>query len=59
MYRALGWAAAAGRFADSDLESIIEHLKVEDRAGDIFARALADQHQSLQQSTSAWKEVGR
>lgn len=56
--RALGRAAAAGRFADSDLESIIEHLRIEDRAAGAVAQALADQP-TLQRSTSAWQELGR
>jgi transposase len=57
--RALGRAAAAGRFADFDLESIIEHLRVEDRASDAVVRALAEDQQSLKRSTSAWKGLGR
>lgn len=57
--RALGRAAAAGRFADSDLESIIEHLRIEDRAAGAFVRAVADDQPNLQRSTSSWKELGR
>jgi transposase/putative transposon-encoded protein len=57
--RALGRAAAGGRFADSDLESIIEHLRIEDRATGAVTRALADDQPSLQRSTSAWQELGR
>lgn len=59
MDRALGRAAAAGRFADSDLESILEHLRIEDRAGAAFAQALTDDQHDAHRSTSAWQGLGR
>ena len=55
--RALGLAAEAGRFADGDLESIIDHLRLMgDRTNELFDR---DADDTLQPGTSAWELVGR
>ena len=55
--RALGLAAEAGRFADGDLESIIDHLRLMgDRANELFDR---DADDTLQPGTGAWELVGR
>jgi transposase len=56
--RALGLAAEAGRFADGDLESILDHLRL---MGDRSAEPLdlADADDTLQPGTSAWELVGR
>jgi hypothetical protein len=53
--RALGQAAAAGRFADGDLASIIDHLAAEGPAGDVI---IADEAHSAQPGTSAWSRLG-
>lgn len=54
--RALGAAAAAGRFADGDLASIAEHLRAGAASGDVV---IADQSFSAQTGTSAWQGFGR
>lgn len=55
--RALGLAAEAGRFADGDLESMIDHLRLMgDRAYELFD---GDADDTLQPGTSAWELVGR
>jgi transposase len=55
--RALGLAAEAGRFADGDLESILDHLRLMgDRTKEFFER---DADDTLQPGTSAWELVGR
>ncbi len=55
--RALGLAAEASRFADGDLESIIDHLRLMgDRTNELFDR---DADDTLQPGTSAWELVGR
>jgi transposase len=56
--RALGLAAEAGRFADGDLESILDHLRL---MGDRSAEPLdsGDGNDTLQPGTSAWELVGR
>lgn len=56
--RALGLAAEAGRFADGDLESIVDHLRL---MGDRTAepRDAGDADDTLQPGTSAWELVGR
>jgi len=56
--RALGRAAAAERFADSDLESIIEYLRIEQQVSSAFA-AVVSTETTNDHSTSAWKELGR
>jgi hypothetical protein len=58
---ALGLAAIAGRFADGDLASIIDHLAAERAPGELV---VADEAHSAQPGTSAWarlsaKEAGR
>ena len=52
---ALGVAAAAGRFAEGDLLSILQH-----RANDasIAALVVADDDHSVQPGTSAWAAFG-
>jgi hypothetical protein len=57
--RALGLAAAAGRFDDGDLASILERLRIEDAAIDVFAAVIADETHTAQPGTSAWKDLGR
>lgn len=57
--RALGRAAASCRFADGDLESILDHLRTEDQAAHAVSLAIADQASNLQQGTDAWKGFGR
>ena len=52
---ALGLAAVAGRFADGDLASIIDHLDAEGPAGDVV---IADEAHSAQPGTSAWSRLG-
>ncbi len=54
--RALGLAAEAGRFADGDLESILDHLRL---MGDRTAELLEASDDTLQPGTSAWELVGR
>ena len=53
--RALGLAAEAGRFADGDLESILDHLRL---MGDRTA-PLEGSDDTLQPGTSAWELVER
>jgi hypothetical protein len=52
---ALGLAAVAGRFADGDLASIIDHLDAEGPAGDVV---IADEAHSAQPGTAAWSRLG-
>ncbi len=54
--RALGMAALAGRFAESDLASIVEHLERRDPAESL---AMADPVHSAQPGTGAWEGFGR
>jgi Mu transposase, C-terminal domain len=54
--RALGLAAEAGRFADGDLESILDHLRL---MGDRTAQPLERSDDTLQPGTSAWELIGR
>ena len=54
--RALGLAAEAGRFADGDLESIVDHLRL---MGDRSSERLEASDDTLQPGTSAWELVGR
>jgi len=55
--RALGLAAEAGRFADGDLESILDHLRLMgDRSNEPLDTGGDD---TLQPGTSAWELVGR
>lgn len=48
--QALGLAAAAGRFADDDLLSILEHLAASKPAGEVVR---ADEAHSVQSGTTA------
>ena len=52
---ALGLAAIAGRFADGDLASIIDHLAAEREVGEVV---IADEAHSVQPGTSAWARLG-
>lgn len=54
--RALGLAAEAGRFADGDLESIVDHLRL---MGDRTPERLEGPDDTLQPGTSAGELVGR
>jgi transposase len=54
--RALGMAALAGRFAERDLASIVEHL---DRRDPVDALVIADADHSAQPGTAAWESFGR
>lgn len=54
--RALGTAALAGRFADGDLASIVEHLSRHEAAADLV---VADEAHSAQPGTGAWEGFGR
>jgi len=53
--RALGVAAFAGRFAEGDLASIVEHLERSGTAEDLVR---ADEAYSAQPGTSAWEGFG-
>lgn len=52
---ALGLAAIAGRFADGDLASIIDHLAAEREAGEVVT---ADEAHSAQPGTAGWARLG-
>lgn len=54
--RALGTAALAGRFAEGDLASIVEHLSHHRLVEDLVA---ADEAHSAQPGTKAWEGFGR
>jgi hypothetical protein len=54
--QALGLAAAAGRFADDDLVSILDHLAANKPAGEVVR---ADEAHSAQRGTSAWQALGQ
>ena len=54
--RALGVAAAAGRFGDGDLAAIVDHLA---RGGADVAAIPVDEAHSAQPGTSAWEGFGR
>jgi transposase len=54
--RALALAAEAGRFADGDLESIVDHLRL---MGDRSQVRLEAGDDTLQPGTGAWELVGR
>ncbi|HWN00285.1 MAG TPA: IS21 family transposase [Streptosporangiaceae bacterium] len=53
---ALGLAAAAGRFGEGDLASILDHLSL---GGDPHDVARADETHSVQPGTAAWNRLGR
>lgn len=52
--RALGTAAAAGRFADGDLQAILDHH----RHGPVNEPRRAGERHSLQPGTGAWAAFG-
>ncbi len=52
---ALGLAAIAGRFADGDLPSIIDHLAAEGAPGEVV---IADEACSAQPGTAGWARFG-
>ena len=52
---ALGLAAIAGRFADGDLASIIDHLAAERAPGEVV---IAGEAHSVQPGTSGWARLG-
>jgi transposase len=54
--RALGMAAVAGRFAEGDLASIVEHLRAGSPTKDLV---VADEAFSAQAGTAAWEGFGR
>lgn len=53
---ALGLAAIAGRFADDDLVSIMDHLAAAGSLGDVV---VADEAHSAQPGTSGWGRLGQ
>ena len=53
---ALGLAAAAGRFDEQDLGSILDHLASRGDPGDLVH---ADETHSAQPGTSSWGRLGR
>ncbi|MGW8885933.1 hypothetical protein [Streptomyces sp. NPDC055749] len=52
----LGLAATAGRFAEDDLMSIVQHRRHGTRPADLV---VADESHSVQPGTSAWADFGR
>ena len=52
---ALGLAAIAGRFADGDLASIIDHLAAEREIGEVV---IADEAHWVQPGTAGWARLG-
>jgi hypothetical protein len=54
--QALGLAAAAGRFGDSDLAAILDHLATAGAPTDVVR---ADENHSAQPGTSGWEVFGR
>jgi transposase len=56
---ALGLAAMAGRFGDTDLAGILDHLALSGAPGDIVGEvAHADEEHSAQPGTSGWEGFG-
>ncbi|MFJ4188192.1 hypothetical protein [Kitasatospora sp. NPDC089509] len=53
--QALGQAATAGRFADDDLVSILEHIAASKPAGQAVR---ADEAHSVQNGTIGWQALG-
>ena len=53
---ALGLAAIAGRFADDDLPSIVDHLAGAKPVGQVV---IADENHSVQPGTSGWEVFGQ
>jgi hypothetical protein len=56
--RALAACAAAGRFGDGDLASVLTHQQQQPGGELILFPACAEEH-SLQRSTRSWEELGR
>jgi hypothetical protein len=54
--QALGLAAAAGRFDESDLGAILDHLATHGEPGDLV---VADETHSAQPGTASWERFGR
>ncbi|MEU8712801.1 hypothetical protein [Streptomyces sp. NPDC048663] len=54
--QALGLAAAAGRFAEDGLVSILEHIAANRPVGQVVR---ADEAHSVQNGTIAWQALGR
>jgi hypothetical protein len=54
--QALGLAAIAGRFAEDDLASILDHLATAGQPGDVV---WADEAHSVQPGTDAWGRLGQ
>jgi hypothetical protein len=54
--QALGLAATAGRFAEEDLVSILEHIGASRHVGRVVR---ADEAHSVQNGTIAWQALGR
>jgi len=54
--QALGLAAAAGRFDEHDLGSILDHLATRGEPGDLVR---ADETYSAQPGTASWERFGR
>lgn len=54
--QALGLAAIAGRFAEDDLASILDHLALSGTPGDVV---IADEAHSAQPGTDAWGRLGQ
>ncbi|MBB6350928.1 hypothetical protein FHU36_007500 [Nonomuraea muscovyensis] len=54
--RLWGLAAAAGRFADDDLLSILEHIAASQPAGEVVR---ADETHSVQSGTIGWQALGQ
>ena len=53
--RCPGLAAIAGRFADGDLVSIVDHLAAEREIGEVL---IADETHSVQPGTAGWARLG-
>jgi len=53
--QALGLAAIAGRFADDDLVSILDHLRRSGVPGDVV---IVDEGHSVQPGTGPWERFG-
>jgi hypothetical protein len=54
--QALGLAAIAGRFAEDDLASILDHLATAGQPGDVV---WADEAHSVQPGTDSWGRLGQ
>lgn len=54
--QALGLAAAAGRFDESDLGAILDHLATRGEPGDLV---VVDETHSAQPGTASWERFGQ